>query len=153
AFSTQYFQSTANAATAAKYGRKARQLFVEGGSPMRLNAYSNYAMGDETLEEIYGTVVIGWQKEKDTEVVPKMDEFRFDVKDTERVESIVRGSRALAREGEAEMEKEMGDVTKDVNAKVAKNTDGYTSDVSQNDNPNFVNAYIPDTDPKSEYRS
>ncbi|KAL8882006.1 MAG: hypothetical protein Q9198_000914 [Flavoplaca austrocitrina] len=54
AFSTQYHHSPANAALATKYGRQARQLFVEGASPMRLNAYSNYANGDETLEEIYG---------------------------------------------------------------------------------------------------
>ncbi|KAL8990020.1 MAG: hypothetical protein Q9169_008228, partial [Polycauliona sp. 2 TL-2023] len=49
-----YNSSAANAAAAIKYGRKARQLFVEGAHPMRLNAYSNYANGDETLEEIYG---------------------------------------------------------------------------------------------------
>ncbi|KAL9032426.1 MAG: hypothetical protein Q9180_006507, partial [Flavoplaca navasiana] len=54
AFSTQYHHSPENAAAATKYGRQARQLFVQGASPMRLNAYSNYANGDETLEEIYG---------------------------------------------------------------------------------------------------
>ncbi|KAL8934515.1 MAG: hypothetical protein Q9216_005873 [Gyalolechia sp. 2 TL-2023] len=54
AFSTQYLHSSANVAAANKYGRQARQLFVEGAHPMRLNAYSNYANGDETLEEIYG---------------------------------------------------------------------------------------------------
>ncbi|KAI4180354.1 MAG: hypothetical protein L6R41_007284 [Letrouitia leprolyta] len=54
AFSTQYVHSAANAAAATKYGQKARQLFVEGARPMRFNAYSNYANGDETLEQIYG---------------------------------------------------------------------------------------------------
>lgn len=54
AFSTQYVHSSANAAMATRYGRKARQLFVKGAQPMRLNAYSNYANGDETLEQIYG---------------------------------------------------------------------------------------------------
>ncbi len=53
------------------------------------------------------------------QVVPKMDDFRFEIKDTERVEGIVRGLRALAREEEAEMEKEMRDVAKNVNDKVA----------------------------------
>ena len=43
-----------------------------------------------------------------------MDEFRFDANETERVESIVRGLRALAREEEAEMGEEMEDVAKDV---------------------------------------
>ncbi|KAL9009443.1 MAG: hypothetical protein Q9173_005533, partial [Seirophora scorigena] len=54
AFSTQYLPSAANAAAATEYGRKARQLFLEGARPMRLHAYSNYANGDETLEQIYG---------------------------------------------------------------------------------------------------
>ncbi|KAL8809979.1 MAG: hypothetical protein Q9200_002964, partial [Gallowayella weberi] len=58
ALSTQYLQSAANAAAATKYGRRARQLFVEGAHPLRLNAYSNYASGDETLEQIYGLLAL-----------------------------------------------------------------------------------------------
>ncbi|KAL8668916.1 MAG: hypothetical protein Q9168_006469 [Polycauliona sp. 1 TL-2023] len=54
AFSTQYLLSPENVATANNYGRKARQLFVEGAHPMRFHAYSNYANGDETMEQLYG---------------------------------------------------------------------------------------------------
>ncbi|KAI4274736.1 MAG: hypothetical protein LQ337_003707 [Flavoplaca oasis] len=70
------FPMQANAAAANKYGRQARQLFVEGASPMRLNAYSNYANGDETLEEIYGYEP--WRLEKLRRLKRKWDpEGRF----------------------------------------------------------------------------
>ncbi|KAL8795958.1 MAG: hypothetical protein Q9182_007443 [Xanthomendoza sp. 2 TL-2023] len=78
AFSTQYLQSAANAAAATKYGRRARQIFVEGAHPMRLNAYSNYASGDETLEQIYGYE--SWRLEKLKWLKRKWDpegRFRF----------------------------------------------------------------------------
>ncbi|KAL8833742.1 MAG: hypothetical protein Q9170_004104 [Blastenia crenularia] len=78
AFSTQYLHSAANVAAANKYGRQARQLLVEGAHPMRLNAYSNYANGDETLEEIYGYEP--WRLEKLRRLKRKWDpegKFRF----------------------------------------------------------------------------
>ncbi|KAL8709491.1 MAG: hypothetical protein Q9220_005733 [cf. Caloplaca sp. 1 TL-2023] len=62
AFSTQYIHTPSNHAAATAYGRKARQIFLEGAAPMRLNAYSNYANGDETLEQIYGYET--WRLEK-----------------------------------------------------------------------------------------
>ncbi|KAI4093259.1 MAG: hypothetical protein LQ339_007737 [Xanthoria mediterranea] len=78
AFSTQYLLSAANVAAANKYGRKARQLFIEGARPMRFNAYSNYANGDETLEQIYGHE--SWRLEKLRRLKRKWDpngSFRF----------------------------------------------------------------------------
>ncbi|KAL8883857.1 MAG: hypothetical protein Q9192_006981 [Flavoplaca navasiana] len=63
-------------------------------------------------------------------VARKMDEFGFEVKGTGRVESIVRGLRAVAREEEAEMEEKKGDVAKHVRDKFAKNADRYISGVS-----------------------
>ncbi|KAL8951392.1 MAG: hypothetical protein Q9222_002642 [Ikaeria aurantiellina] len=78
AFSTQYVLSAENAAAATKFGKKARQLFVEGAWPMRFNAYSNYANGDETLEQIYGYEP--WRLEKLKRLKRKWDptgSFRY----------------------------------------------------------------------------
>ncbi|KAI4264405.1 MAG: hypothetical protein L6R42_000485 [Xanthoria sp. 1 TBL-2021] len=60
------------------YGRKARELFLEGARPMRFHAYSNYANGDETLEQLYGYE--SWRLEKLRRLKSKWDpngSFRF----------------------------------------------------------------------------
>ncbi|KAL8639487.1 MAG: hypothetical protein Q9226_008865 [Calogaya cf. arnoldii] len=78
AFSTQYILSAETVAAANKYGRLARQLFVEGAHPLRFNAYSNYANGDETLEQLYGYEP--WRLEKLKMLKRKWDperRFRF----------------------------------------------------------------------------
>ena len=38
----------------AQYGRRARQLWIEGEKGREFTAYTNYAYGDESLESIYG---------------------------------------------------------------------------------------------------
>ncbi|KAL8646740.1 MAG: hypothetical protein Q9226_006734 [Calogaya cf. arnoldii] len=78
AFSTQYILSAETVAAANKYGLLARQLFVEGAHPLRFNAYSNYANGDETLEQLYGYEP--WRLEKLKRLKRKWDpegKFRF----------------------------------------------------------------------------
>lgn len=78
AFSMQYPHSAANVAAANRYGRKARELFLEGARPMRFHAYSNYANGDETLEQLYGYE--SWRLEKLRRLKRKWDpngSFRF----------------------------------------------------------------------------
>ncbi|KAL8871121.1 MAG: hypothetical protein Q9174_002982 [Haloplaca sp. 1 TL-2023] len=62
AFSTQYRHHPTTHDLATHYGLRARELFVQGASPPLLHAYSNYANGDESMEEIYGHE--GWRLEK-----------------------------------------------------------------------------------------
>ncbi|KAI4266485.1 MAG: hypothetical protein L6R38_008709 [Xanthoria sp. 2 TBL-2021] len=67
-----------NAYVVLRYGRKARELFLEGARPMRFHAYSNYANGDETLEQLYGYE--SWRLEKLRRLKRKWDpngSFRF----------------------------------------------------------------------------
>ena len=49
-----YPPSAANDALAFQYGDRARKLWIQGQAPRPLNAYSNYAYGDETLEQVFG---------------------------------------------------------------------------------------------------
>ena len=49
-----YSPLAANDAIAAKYGRQSRQLFIDGEAPRQHNAYTNYAYGDETVQQLYG---------------------------------------------------------------------------------------------------
>ncbi|KAL8638606.1 MAG: hypothetical protein Q9228_004256 [Teloschistes exilis] len=52
---TQYTSPTANDAIGPQYGRRFRSIVIAGDGPgRRLNAYVNYAYGDETVEQIYG---------------------------------------------------------------------------------------------------
>ncbi|KAL8770420.1 MAG: hypothetical protein Q9209_003846 [Squamulea sp. 1 TL-2023] len=51
---TSYTPSPANHVAAAIYGRQARQIWVDGEKPRQLSVYTNYAYGDETLQQIYG---------------------------------------------------------------------------------------------------
>ncbi|KAL8662016.1 MAG: hypothetical protein Q9202_005070 [Teloschistes flavicans] len=52
---TQYTSPTANDAIGPQYGQRFRALVIAGDGPgRRLNAYVNYAYGDETVEQIYG---------------------------------------------------------------------------------------------------
>ncbi|KAL8688133.1 MAG: hypothetical protein Q9218_005877 [Villophora microphyllina] len=52
---TQYKASPANDAVAPQYGQRFRAIALAGDGPGRqLNAYVNYAYGDETVEQIYG---------------------------------------------------------------------------------------------------
>ncbi|KAL8856133.1 MAG: hypothetical protein Q9178_007258 [Gyalolechia marmorata] len=53
-FTTSYSPSPANHDAAVRYGRQARQIWVDGQKPRALNAYTNYAYGDETLQQVYG---------------------------------------------------------------------------------------------------
>ncbi|KAI4143665.1 MAG: hypothetical protein LQ341_002854, partial [Variospora aurantia] len=49
-----YTPSTTNDIIALKYGRQIRDAFHAGQPGRQLNAYVNYASGDETVEEMYG---------------------------------------------------------------------------------------------------
>lgn len=54
-FSTAFTKSTTLEGTALRYGLQARKILHEGDRPGRpLNAYVNYAYGDETVEQLYG---------------------------------------------------------------------------------------------------
>jgi Berberine and berberine like len=53
-WTTSYPASAENDALAVKYGHQARELWVQGQTPHRLNAYPNYAYGDETLAQLFG---------------------------------------------------------------------------------------------------
>ncbi|KAI4211498.1 MAG: hypothetical protein LQ351_005674 [Letrouitia transgressa] len=54
-FSTAFTKSAPLEDTARRYGLQARNILHEGDRPGRpLNAYVNYAYGDETLEQLYG---------------------------------------------------------------------------------------------------
>ncbi|KAL8790938.1 MAG: hypothetical protein Q9213_000363 [Squamulea squamosa] len=53
-FLTSYAPFPANHIAAAEYGRQARQIWVDGEKPRQLNVYTNYAYGDETLQQVYG---------------------------------------------------------------------------------------------------
>ncbi|KAL8646384.1 MAG: hypothetical protein Q9210_006173, partial [Variospora velana] len=54
-FTTVYPPSPANDAAALEYGRQARRIWAEGETPPReLSVYTNYAFGDESVQQIYG---------------------------------------------------------------------------------------------------
>lgn len=60
------------------YGRQARALLHNGEPQRPLNAYVNYAYGDETLEQMYGHEP--WRRQKLRTLKKKydpMNRFRF----------------------------------------------------------------------------
>lgn len=73
-----YAQNPALDALVAVYGRQARALLDDGEPERPLNAYVNYAYGDETLEQMYGyepwrlTKLKALKKKYD-----RMNSFRF----------------------------------------------------------------------------
>ncbi|KAI4288126.1 MAG: hypothetical protein L6R35_002607, partial [Caloplaca aegaea] len=54
-FTVSYPPSPSNDAVALKYGPQARRIWVEGETPPRkLSVHTNFALGDEKLQQVYG---------------------------------------------------------------------------------------------------